>query len=302
MRKHIKVILIISLFISLGILTCTLLLYKKYNTPHIVLIGNDTITMNVYDTYNELGAKAIKNEKDISDKIKIEGKINNSKPGNYKISYTVDNNTIYRNVIVKDNVAPEISLVGNDYVVVGKDTEYIDEGAKATDNIDGDITDKIEITGKVNTKELGDYTLTYQVKDSSNNVSTITRTISVKSTSTYIKISIDNQKLWFFKNNKLFLSSDIVTGNIKNHNTPKGTFKVYEKARNVYLKGPGYLSYVNYWMAIHGGIGLHDATWRDEFGGKIYETDGSHGCINLPKDIASKIYENVSIVTVVEVY
>ena len=35
---------------------------------------------------------------------------------------------------------------------------------------------------------------------------------------------------------------------------------------------------------------------------KIYETDGSHGCINLPKDIASKIYENVSIGTVVEVY
>jgi lipoprotein-anchoring transpeptidase ErfK/SrfK len=46
-------------------------------------------------------------------------------------------------------------------------------------------------------------------------------------------------------------------------------------------------------MPFDGGIGLHDATWRDEFGGEIYKTDGSHGCVNLPKETAKIIYENI---------
>ena len=52
-----------------------------------------------------------------------------------------------------------------------------------------------------------------------------------------------------------------------------------------------YQSHVNYWMPFNGGIGLHDATWRSKFGGDIYVTSGSHGCINLPKDKAEKIYD-----------
>ena len=39
---------------------------------------------------------------------------------------------------------------------------------------------------------------------------------------------------------------------------------------------------------------MHDATWRSEFGGTIYKTGGSHGCINLPHSVAKKIYENIS--------
>ena len=44
------------------------------------------------------------------------------------------------------------------------------------------------------------------------------------------------------------------------------------------------------------GYGLHDATWRDEFGGKQFtkETNGSHGCINLPYKKAEKLFNNIS--------
>ena len=38
---------------------------------------------------------------------------------------------------------------------------------------------------------------------------------------------------------------------------------------------------------------MHDATWRNEFGGNIYRTNGSHGCINLPYSIAQEIYSYV---------
>ena len=43
-------------------------------------------------------------------------------------------------------------------------------------------------------------------------------------------------------------------------------------------------------MRFNGCIGLHDATWRNSFGGSIYKNNGSHGCINLPYNVASKIY------------
>ena len=56
--------------------------------------------------------------------------------------------------------------------------------------------------------------------------------------------------------------------------------------------GDGYRSYVNYWMPFYRGYGLHDATWRDAFGGDIYLDDGSHGCVNLPLEAAATMFKN----------
>ena len=46
-------------------------------------------------------------------------------------------------------------------------------------------------------------------------------------------------------------------------------------------------------MPFNCNIGIHDAKWRGSFGGKIYRTDGSHGCVNVPEYLAKKIYENI---------
>ena len=46
-------------------------------------------------------------------------------------------------------------------------------------------------------------------------------------------------------------------------------------------------------MPFNGNVGMHDASWRSEFGGWIYIIDGSHGCINLPTQKAAEIYEVV---------
>ena len=46
-------------------------------------------------------------------------------------------------------------------------------------------------------------------------------------------------------------------------------------------------------MPFYNGMGIHDATWRKSFGGSIYRTDGSHGCINCPYSLAKTIYENI---------
>ena len=115
---------------------------------------------------------------------------------------------------------------------------------------------------------------------------------------TYIEVDMGEQKLYYYVDGKLSMSSDVVTGNISRGNgTPAKLCYVYFKQRNRTLRGADYATFVNYWMAVTGHIGIHDATWRNKFGGNIYKTAGSHGCINVPKDFAGKLYEVVEVGT-----
>ncbi len=124
---------------------------------------------------------------------------------------------------------------------------------------------------------------------------------------TYVEISIDRQHLWFYKNGKLKLESDVVTGKLtKERKTTVGVHRVYGKERDRYLGTmavQGYRSFVHYWMPFNwDGQGLHDASWRSKFGGSIYKNGGSHGCVNLPSSFAGKLYEEVTIGMPVVVY
>lgn len=112
----------------------------------------------------------------------------------------------------------------------------------------------------------------------------------------YIDISIENQHVVLYENARLVMESDCVTGlPTKERETHKGVFHINYKQRNRILTGQQklYASFVNYWMPFDGGIGLHDATWRGKFGGKIYTYSGSHGCVNLPLSFAKKLYKRV---------
>lgn len=120
---------------------------------------------------------------------------------------------------------------------------------------------------------------------------------------TYIEINISEQKLWYYNSGNLILESDIVTGNTSNGNsTPNGAYYLKYKERNATLNGPGYSTSVRYWMPFNAGIGMHDASWRSSFGGNIYKTNGSHGCINLPFNSAQTIFNNINDGTIVICY
>lgn len=111
---------------------------------------------------------------------------------------------------------------------------------------------------------------------------------------TYVEIDMTKQHLWYYKNGYLVVEGDVVTGNVSNGNsTPTGVYKLYYKEKDTVLKGPGYASPVSYWMPFNNGIGLHDASWRSEFGGEIYKNDGSHGCVNAPYYVAKTVYDNI---------
>ncbi len=120
---------------------------------------------------------------------------------------------------------------------------------------------------------------------------------------TYVEIDIGKQHIWFYKNGSLIVDGPIVTGDVKRHmTTPKGIYRLKYKAKHVVLRGPGYAAPVTFWMPFNRGIGLHDANWRSSFGGKIYRTNGSHGCINLPYNVAKKIFNNIEVNTPVVCY
>lgn len=120
---------------------------------------------------------------------------------------------------------------------------------------------------------------------------------------TYVEVSIDKQYVWFYMNGELINQSYCVSGTANgSRDSDKGIYRVFDKMSPAVLRGEDYANSVDYWMPYNGGEGLHDAPWRSEFGGDIYLYAGSHGCINLPHDMAQCIFENISIGCPVIVY
>lgn len=112
--------------------------------------------------------------------------------------------------------------------------------------------------------------------------------------STYIEIDMTAQKMYYYEEGQLLLETDVVTGNLsRKWGTPEGVNFVYAKQKNRVLRGPGYASPVKFWMPVNGGIGIHDANWRSQFGGEIYKKSGSHGCINTPTEKMTQLYDMV---------
>ncbi len=120
---------------------------------------------------------------------------------------------------------------------------------------------------------------------------------------TYVEVNVTAQHVHYYKDGKLIIDSDCVTGNPSlKHETDLGIYHLQSKSLAAVLKGTDYASPVGYWMPFNHGEGLHDATWRTKFGGTIYKTSGSHGCVNLPLSVAKTIYENIEVGCPIVVY
>lgn len=96
------------------------------------------------------------------------------------------NNKTIKEVVIdrEDKTSPEIKLNGNETIYLGVGASYVEPGYTAQDNCDGDITDKVQISGNVGSGA-GTYRLTYSVSDSFDNKSEVTRTIIVRNYSLY---------------------------------------------------------------------------------------------------------------------
>lgn len=143
--------------------------------PVMALVGDATISLTYGDAYSDLGATATDNlDGDITPSIVVVNPVDSRTVGSYQVSYNVTDSegnvggTVIRTVNVEDAVVPVISLVGST-VTLEFGTPYVDQGATAVDNADGDLTDSITVVSDVDANLLGEYSVTYNVSDASGN-------------------------------------------------------------------------------------------------------------------------------------
>lgn len=120
---------------------------------------------------------------------------------------------------------------------------------------------------------------------------------------TFIEVDLSAQYMWYIVDGNVVFESAVVTGKPYEHSTPSGVYNILMMSMNTTLVGnivpetgePEYRTPVDYWMQVTwGGVGFHDATWQPAFGGELYWSIGSHGCINMPLDAAATLYSMIS--------
>ncbi len=156
--------------------------------PVITLNGASPMDVALGATFSDPGASASDNvDGDISANITVSGSVDTAVAGSYQLAYNVSDAAgnaavqVTRTVnVVSDTVAPVITLIGDSPMSVNVGSTFSDPGASATDNVDGDISSNVVVSGSVNTAVIGSYVLTYDVSDVAGNAATqVSRTVDV---------------------------------------------------------------------------------------------------------------------------
>ena len=176
--------------------------------PVLGIIGDNPQTINVSDSYTELGANATDSyDGNLNSSVVVDSSaVNTSAVGSYSVVYNVsdsagNNATESRTVNVVDVVAPVINLTGDNPHTIELGASYSELNATASDNYDGDLSSSIIINSSlVNTNAVGSYNVSYYVQDSSGNNVTELRTVNVSdTTSPLINLILqDNNKAFGF--------------------------------------------------------------------------------------------------------
>lgn len=162
-----------------------IIVYKDAIAPVLTLTNGTTISFTIGKDFTEPGYTAVDEcDGDISSAVTIEGAVNGHQKGTYTLTYRVADSSgntaeLQRTVNVGDFAAPVITLQGQarTYIKVG-DT-YTEPGFSASDDVDGNITEKVSISGGVDTSKMGINTITYTVFDAAGNKATATRSVYV---------------------------------------------------------------------------------------------------------------------------
>ncbi len=178
MKKTIVILLICAL--ALAVITVGAAAFRSLDIAgrlSIQLNGEQKTYVEYGQTYEEPGASAKltvgKSDKELP--VEISGQVDIDRIGKYLIKYIARADgsvrTEYRHVHVVDSQAPVITLTenSNSYTLPGQ--PYKEEGFTATDNYDGDLTDRV-------IRREADGVVTYTVSDTYGNTTTVTRTIN----------------------------------------------------------------------------------------------------------------------------
>ncbi len=161
------------------------IVYKDVIAPVITLKGGSQYKAPIGKPYTDPGFTATDDcDGDISKNVIMEGSVNVNTAGSYVLTYKVTDSagnsfSIQRTVLVGDFEKPQIYLGGSPSMYIKAGTVFTEPGYSATDNIDGDLTAKVQVTGGVDTSKTGNYTITYTVTDAAGNTASVNRTVFV---------------------------------------------------------------------------------------------------------------------------
>ena len=147
--------------------------------PRIMLVGDPRAYVLPGAEYQEEGFMARDNyDGDITDQV-VKTQYHN------RIIYSVTDSSgnraeVTRKIVYFDPTPPVLELKGSSKITITVGDSYREPGYSATDNGNVDLTDRVEISGSVNTYRAGTYKITYRVQDDYGNETVVTRTVTVK--------------------------------------------------------------------------------------------------------------------------
>ena len=151
--------------------------------PELTLSGSSEITLSSLDFYSEAGFTATDNyDGDITALVK-EGRIE-TESNKYTFRYTVSDSsgntaTAERYITVKDIIKPTLSSNKSTFINIAKGSEFTLPTVTAADDLEGDITSKIQSSGSVDTANAGAYKLEYSVSDNAGNTAYLSILVNV---------------------------------------------------------------------------------------------------------------------------
>ncbi len=229
------------------------------------------ITYKFGDEKEKLTAKTYNEWLDIDDTKKFSVTVNEEKAAAYVKSLASAHDTIWRKHTFKTHSGKTIEITRGDYGWWTNQPETTTELIKALENCESGekkVVYKQEAASYKKGKDYGN---------------------------TYAEVNLGAQYMYFVKDGKVVMSSSFVSGNVSTgHATPSGIYSVTYKKPGQRMVGADYDVMTSFWMPFNGDIGFHDATWRKSFGGSLYKTRGSHGCVNMPYSAAKRLYSLIS--------
>ena len=212
------------------------------------------------------------------------GKVNEAAVKEYVASLAAEYDNIGKERVFKSLSGKEVHVKGGTY-------GWTIDQEKETEQLTADISSHKDVTREPVFSEKGYGEYSRNVGD------------------TYIDVDISAQTVRFYIDGALQFSSSCVTGcRATGTTTDTGTYYILNKVRNVVLRGNNadgskYESPVKYWLGVTWtGQGFHDANWRGAFGGSIWISNGSHGCVNMPPSRMPALYNLAEVGTPVVIH
>ena len=180
-KYKIPIIVVGAIILLLIIILIISAATKNKTTYYIDLEGAEKIIVYKGASYNDPGYKGYDNNDKTYD-VTVSGTVDTNKVGEYKLTYKLKNVTKTRTITVLETpkIPTIIHLNGGKNITINKNEEYQEPGYSVIDYIDGDLTDKVVITGSVNTTKSGIYKLVYSVVNAEGVTTSETRVVTVK--------------------------------------------------------------------------------------------------------------------------